>query len=107
MPYTYHVEFDLAPDQARLLEVGGDLEVIAATLKTRLPDEAGMVSSRTLYSVDRPGAVHVIFESLWEDWDDLEAHREGPLDEHKYVSEWAPPGAAGPMSTHVYRQTGI
>lgn len=106
MPYTYHVEFDIAPDHLRLLEVGGELEVIAATLKTRLPDEAGMISSCTLYSVDRPGTIHVIFESLWENWDDLEGHRDGELDEHKYVTQWGP-AVTGPVTAHVYRQTGI
>lgn len=107
MPYTYHVEFDMDPGRMKLLEVGGELETIAATLKALLPGEEGLVSSRTLYSLDSPEAVHVVFESEWEDWDDLMLHREGQLDEYKYVTAWAPPAVTGPVNKRIYGETGI
>jgi hypothetical protein len=107
MPYSYHVEFDMDPGRMNLLEVGGELETIAATLKALLPGEEGLVSSRTLYSLDRPEAVRVVFESEWEDWDDLVRHREGELDEYKYVTAWAPPAVTGPVNQRTYGETGI
>ena len=58
-------------------------------------------------ALDRPDSVHVIFESLWEDWDDLVQHREGDLDEYKYVTRWVPYSITGPVTTHIYGQAGI
>lgn len=107
MPYTYHVEFDMPPGGMDLFQVGRELEIVAATLKSVLPGETGMVTSRTLYSLDRPDSVHVIFESLWEDWDDLVRHREGDLDEYKYVTQWVPYSITGPVTAHIYGQAGI
>lgn len=108
MPYTYHVEFDMTPDGVEYLEVGRELETIAATLKSVMPGEPGNVTSRTMYSLDRPDHIHVIFESLWEDWDDLVQHRDSELDEYKYVTRWMPPGiASGLVTQRIYGQAGI
>jgi hypothetical protein len=108
MPYSYHVEFDMTPDGIEYLEVGRELETIAATLKSVLPGEPGLVTSRTIYSLDREDYIHVIFESLWEDWDDLVRHRQGELDEYKYITRWAPPLLVkGVVSARIYGQAGI
>ena len=107
MPYVYHTVFDMDPSQMSQLEVGAEIEIIAATLRSIMPGDHGHIHSRTMYSLDRPDRVHVIFESLWEDWDDLVAHREGEHDEYTYVTRWAPQTVTGPVTTHVYGEVGI
>ena len=107
MPFVYHTEFDIDASKLELFEVGSELELIAATLKSVLPGEVGYVSSHTLYSLDRPAAVRVIMESMWETWEDLVKHREGDYDEAKYVAEWAGDVARDEIVGHTYRQAGI
>jgi len=61
-------------------------------------------TSRAVYSLDMPGRTHLIFQSVWDTWDDLEAHRQSSLAENKVLAEFEPHVALGDLAVHVYEE---
>jgi hypothetical protein len=90
MGYSYQIEFDIHPDQMSQLEIGEALERVLGYLKTLLPNEPGHITSRAMFSVNDPETTHMIFESIWETWAFLEAHRSSALSENKVLQEFQP-----------------
>ena len=107
MPYVLHTEFQITPVDMRLLEVGSELEVIASTLKSILPNQHGHIWSHAIYSMERPDMVRIIFESKWEEWDDLIDHRDSDLNEAAYLQEWAADILKTPLRAYTFGQIGI
>jgi hypothetical protein len=103
MAYTYQVGFNIRPDQMSELQIGTSLERVLAYLRALLPGERGHSSSRALSSLDIPGRTHILFESSWETWDDVEAHRRSSLAEEKILAEFEPHVTLQDLDVHVYR----
>jgi hypothetical protein len=106
MAYIYQVGFDIRRDQAAELQVGASLEKALAYLCTLLPGEPGHINSRALSSLDIPDRTHVLFESTWETWEDVEAHRRSSLAEDKILTEFEPHVALQDLNAHVYQDVG-
>jgi hypothetical protein len=104
MAYVYQVSFDIRPDQMSELEIGASLERVLGYLRTLLPAETGFVTSRALYSVDIPETTHLVFESVWERWGDLDSHRRSSLAEDKVLTEFKPHVALEDLSVHAYQE---
>jgi hypothetical protein len=104
MAYVYQVSFDIRPDQMSELEIGASLERVLGYLRTLLPAEVGFVASRAMYSVDSAERTHLVFESVWETWEDLEEHRRSSLAEDKVLIEFKPHVALEDLSAHVYQE---
>jgi hypothetical protein len=104
MAYVYQVSFDIRPEQMSELQIGGSLERVLGYLRTLLPGEPGHITSRAFYSLDMPDRTHLIFQSIWEAWDDLEAHRSSSLAENKVLTEFQPHVALEDLVVHVYEE---
>jgi hypothetical protein len=104
MAYIYQVSFDIRPDQMSELQIGASLERVLAYLRTLLPSEPGHVTSRAMYSVDIPDRTHLVFQSVWEGWDDLENHRGSSISEDKVLTEFEPHVELENLVVHVYEE---
>jgi hypothetical protein len=104
MAYVYHVGFYIRPDQLSELQIGASLERVLAYLRTLLPGEPGHISSRALHSVDTQGRTHLLFESTWETWDDLQAHRGSALSEDKVLAKFQPHVTLEDLDVHTYQE---
>ena len=104
MAYVYQVSFDIRPDQMSELEIGASLERVLGYLRTLLPGQPGHITSRALYSLDVPDRTHLIFQSVWDTWDELEAHRGSSLAEEEVLTEFEPHVALEDLAVHVYEE---
>lgn len=104
MAYIYHVSFDIRPDQMTELEIGASLERVLAYLRSLLPSESGYVTSRAMHSVGLADRTHLVFQSVWQDWDDLERHRQSSLAEDKVLKEFEPHVALDDLTVRVYEE---
>ena len=104
MAYIYQVGFDIRPDQMSELQIGASLERVLAYLRVLLPGEVGYITARAMYSVDVPDKTHLVFESVWEDWDDLESHRRSSISEDKVLTEFEPHVELQDLTVRVYEE---
>jgi quinol monooxygenase YgiN len=104
MAYVYQVSFDIQPDQMSELEIGASLERVLGYLRALLPAETGFVTSRAMYSVDIPETTHLVFESVWDSWDDLDVHLQSSLAADKVLTEFKPHVALEDLSVHTYQE---
>ena len=104
MAYIIQVSFDIRPDQMNELEIGASLERVLSYLRALLPSEPGYATSRAMNSLDIPGKTHLVFQSLWGTWDDLDAHRQSLLAEDKVLTEFQPHVSLEDLSVHIYEE---
>jgi quinol monooxygenase YgiN len=104
MAYIYQVSFDIRPDQMDELQIGGALERVLGYLKTLLPVEDGYITARAMSSLDLENRTHLVFESIWEHWQDLEAHRNSQLSENKILVEFEPHIQLEHVTTHIFTE---
>lgn len=106
MAYVYQISFDIRPDQMNELEIGASLERVLGYLRTLLPAGPGYVTARAMNSLDIPGKTQVVFQSVWENWDDLGSHRQSSLAENKVLTEFQPHVSLQDLSVHSYEEVG-
>ena len=104
MAYVYQVTFDIQPDQMGELQIGASLERVLGYLRSLLPSESGYVTARAMYSVDVPETTHLVIESIWQTWHDLEAHSHSELAEAKVVAEFDPHITPAQLGVHIYEE---
>ncbi len=102
MAYIYEVSFNIRPDQMDELQIGASLERVLGYLRVLLPNEPGHISSRAMYSLDLSDRTHLVVESVWDAWDDLEAHRKFSLAENKVLTEFEPHVALEDLTVRIY-----
>lgn len=104
MAYIYQVSFDIQSNQMSELEIGGSLERVLGYLRTLLPSQPGYVTARAMCSLDRQDKTHLVFQSVWDNWGDLEAHRQSSLAEDKVLSEFQPHISLEDLTSSVYEE---
>jgi hypothetical protein len=104
MAYALQVDFNIRADQMNELEIGSSLERVLGYLRTLLPNEPGYVSTRALFSLDTPGRTHLIFQSVWQNWEDVIRHRESALAEGKVLLEFQPHVELEDLTIHTYKE---
>lgn len=104
MAFVYQVTFTIAPDEMAQLEIGKSLERTLGYLRTLLPAEPGFITSQALFSLDYPERTHVIFQSMWQQWEDVAAHRQSALLEDKILEEFRPYVPLDNLSAHIYEE---
>jgi quinol monooxygenase YgiN len=105
MGYVYELRFDVRPDQIKKLEMGGPLERVLSFLRARLPNEPGYITSRGMVSIDIPDRRIVVFQSVWEEWGDLDVHRQSGLLEDKAMEEFGHLKDED-LRIHIYEEVG-
>jgi hypothetical protein len=104
MAYVYQVSFDIRPDQMNQLQIGASLERVLGYLRSLLPNETGFMMARAMYSLDVPDTTHLVFESVWESWEDLESHRQSELAESKVLVEFEPHVSTEHLAAHTFEE---
>jgi hypothetical protein len=104
MAYINEISFDIRPDQMDELEIGASLERVLGYLRVLLPNETGHISSRAMFSLDLSDRTHLVVESVWETWDDLEAHRKSSLAEDKVLTEFEPHVTLEDLAVRIYEE---
>lgn len=104
MAYIYQVTFDIVPEEMNQLEIGQSLERVLGYLRTLLPSQIGFVTSRAMYSLDYPQRTHLVFQSVWETWDDVTGHRDSSLLEDKILKEFEPHVPLEELEAHIYEE---
>jgi hypothetical protein len=105
MAYTYEISFDIPFEHMDELSIGNSLERGLGYLRTLLPSEPGFMYARALYSLSHEEMTHVIFQSVWENWEDLIAHRNAYLDEKRLLTqEFEPHLDLANVKTHYYSE---
>lgn len=104
MAYIYQVYFDIEREQMNQLEIGASLERVLGYLRTLLPSQMGFISARAMYSLDIPEKTHLVFQSIWETWDDIDAHRNSSLLENKILVEFEPHVPIENLVAHIYEE---
>jgi hypothetical protein len=104
MAYIYQVAFDIEPGQMSELAIGSSLERVLGYLRTLLPAERGFITSRAMRSVGLGERVHLVLQSVWEEWEDVERHRESSLSEDKVLKEFELYVALEDLTRQVYEE---
>ena len=106
MAYIYSISFDIGPDKMDELKIGSSLERTLGYLRTLLPSEVGFISARAMYALEKDddGEIDLIFESAWDRWDDLEAHKESSLAEEKILREFRPHVKLEDLRVRIYEE---
>jgi hypothetical protein len=106
MAYIYSISFDIAPEKMDELRIGASLERTLGYLRTLLPSEIGFVTARAMYALnpDKDGEIDLIFQSVWDRWEDLQAHKESSLAEDKVLREFAPHIKLEDLRVRVYEE---
>jgi hypothetical protein len=104
MAFIYQVSFDIRPDQMSELEIGASLERVLGYLRSLLPSEPGYVTSQAMASLNDPDKTHVIVQSVWDTWSDLEGHRRSTLAEDKVLNEFEPHVSLQDVNVCIYRE---
>lgn len=102
MAYVYEISFDIDSEKMNQLKIGSSLERVLGYLRTLLPGEQGYVTSRALYSVESEDTTHVIFQSVWQEWEDLKTHVSSSLLEDKVLKEFDPHVKLENLSSHTF-----
>jgi hypothetical protein len=104
MAYIYQVTFDIRPDQMSELHIGNSLERVLGYLRSLLPSQDGYITSRAMFSVDAPEETSLVVQSTWQEWTDLENHRESALSEEKVLTEFRPHVSLKDLTVRVYEE---
>jgi hypothetical protein len=104
MAYLYQVSFEIRPDQMNELQIGASLERVLGYLRVLLPSEPGYVTSQAMFSLDDPAKTHLIVQSVWDGWADLEQHRSSSLAEDKVLNEFQPHVSLGDVCVRIYQE---
>jgi hypothetical protein len=106
MAYIYSISFDIGPDKKDDLQIGASLERTLGYLRTLLPSEIGFITARAMYALDpdENGEVDLIFQSVWDRWEDLRSHQESSLAEDKVLREFAPHVELEDLRVRIYEE---
>jgi hypothetical protein len=104
MAYIHEVHFDIDPDQIEQLQIGASLDRVLGYLRVLLPSQTGYITSRAMYSLDREGLIRIVFQSVWEAWEDLTAHRDSALSEDKILQEFEPHVDVKGLTVQLYEE---
>jgi len=106
MAYIYSISLDIGPDKMDDLQIGASLERTLGYLRTLLPSEIGFITARAMYALDpdENGEVDLIFQSVWDRWEDLRSHQESSLAEDKVLREFAPHVELEDLRVRIYEE---
>ena len=105
--YIYQTQIELTQEQAGQLDMGEEIEALAASVRLELPGQPGLVSAVEMHSFDEDAPVRVIFQSIWESWADLQRHLGSGLNAQTMLEEWGEGYLTRPPESQIFRQIGV
>jgi hypothetical protein len=106
MAYAYILRFHIKHEQMSELEIGSSLERVLGYLRTLLPSQNGFISSRALYSLEQEDKVELLFESVWDTWENIQTHQESTLSEEKILLEFGSHIKREDLNISLYDEVG-
>jgi hypothetical protein len=104
MAYFYQITFDISTDDMSALQIGGSLERTLGYLRALLPSAPGYITIRAARSIDVGNHIHLLVESEWDTWQDLEQHRASSLAEDKVLEEFEPHVELKDLTIRVFEE---
>jgi hypothetical protein len=104
MAYVYEISFDIPNDQAPQLRMGASLQRVLGYLRSLLPNIQGYVTTRAMYSLTDEPAIHMVFQSVWEDAEYLNRHLQSRMEEQKVLLEFAPNIQMDDLCARIYEE---
>jgi len=106
MAYIYSISFDIGPEKMDELQIGASLERTLGYLRTLLPSEMGFMTARAMYALDpdQDGEIDLIFQSVWDRWEDLQVHKKSSLAEDKVLREFSPHVKLEDLRVRIYEE---
>lgn len=105
MAYIYQLSLEIPLRRADEIDLGQSLQLVLGYLRTLLPNEEGYITTRAAASCCPEGeTVTVLFQSEWDHWEDLEAHRAKGLEEKKVLEEFATDVSAQGLKIQILRE---
>jgi hypothetical protein len=106
MAYIYSISFDIGPEKMDELQIGSSLERTLGYLRTLLPSQMGFITARAMYAMkpDENGEIDLIFQSVWDRWEDLDAHQASSLAEDKILREFQPHVELEDLRVRIYEE---
>ncbi|MFN2187038.1 MAG: hypothetical protein ACK2UU_23905, partial [Anaerolineae bacterium] len=85
---------------------GASLERTLGYLRTLLPSEIGFITARAMYALEKDdnGEIELIFQSVWDRWEDLKTHRTSSLAEDKILREFEPHVELEDLRVRIYEE---
>jgi heme-degrading monooxygenase HmoA len=105
--YIYQTQIELTQEQAGELDMGEEIEALAASVRSGLPGQPGLISAIEMHSFDEEAPVRVIFQSIWESWADLQRHIGSDLDARRLLESWGGGYLTRPPESQIFRQIGV
>ena len=105
MPYIYQVGFILDRSDIATLSMGSSLQRLISYVRALLPNEPGYITSRAMYSIGDTEKSHLIFESVWQTWEDIDHHRgEFKLNVEHLLQDIEFKVELQDLQTHIYEE---
>lgn len=105
MAYVYEISFDIPGSDFDEMRLGNSVQVALSYMRALLPNEPGFINSRALFSISHVELTHIVFQSLWEDWDSMLMHRDqSTLNEGHLVNAFKLDVEPQNLQTHVYQE---
>ncbi len=105
MSYIYRINFDIDSAEFGALSIGHELQRSVGYLRAILPNEPGYITSRAMYSLSNEEKTHIVFESVWDTWDDIELHRsQSMLNEEKLLHEFKLKVQLLNLESHIFEE---
>ncbi len=103
--YTIELSFRIPSSRIdQLVGIGNSIERGIGYMRALLPSEKGFVTARAMYSIDDADTTLVVFQSVWDEWEDLENHRQSYLDERRLIGEFEPALDVQNVSMRIYSE---
>ncbi len=103
--YTIELSFTIPTAQiTNLTAVGKPIELGLAYMRALLPSEFGFVTARAMYSIDRPEETLVVFQSVWDEWEDVLNHRKSYLEEQRLLDAFEPAMDVKDVNVRIYAE---
>ncbi len=103
--YTIELSFRIPSSRIdQLIGIGNSIERGIGYMRALLPSEKGFVTARAMYSIDDAENTLVVFQSVWDQWEDVQGHRGSYLDERRLIKEFEPALDVENVNVRIYTE---
>jgi len=104
MAYAYTLRFHIKPEEISKLQIGSSLERVLGYLRALLPSQDGFITCRALYSLEEESTIELLFESVWDNWENIQKHRNSTLSEDKVLLEFGQHIQQEDLKLSIYKE---
>ncbi len=103
--YTIELSFLIPSSRIeQVIGIGNSIERGLGYMRALLPSEEGFITARAMYTIDKKETTLVVFQSVWDEWEDLQNHRNSFLDESRLIREFEPALDVQNVNIRIYAE---